>query len=123
MTWSGNYGWSPTGGAAAPECGTAQAVESFNGLLVAGGDFCDPFEPHLITWDGSTWSTLGSGMNGSVRALTIYDGHLMAAGSFTQADNKPASLIAEWSQPVAVEARSWGILKALFRTGAAADDQ
>lgn len=118
MTWDGSVTWTPTGDVWDPGCGSIFALEVFNGLLVAGGDFtgggCPP-DPYLVTWDGSAWSTLGSsGMNASVRDLIIYGGHLIAAGNFTQAGNKPASLIAEWSQPVPAEATSWGSIKARY---------
>ena len=46
-------------------------------------------------WSG--WSALGSGMNGSVSALTTWNGSLVAAGSFTTADGTPANCIARWT--------------------------
>ena len=46
--------------------------------LVVGGSF------GVSAWDGTSWSTLGATADtGVVYALTTYNGHLIAAGSFT----------------------------------------
>jgi len=39
----------------------------------------------FAAWDGSSWSALGSGMDGDVNALTVYDNKLTAAGYFNTA--------------------------------------
>jgi hypothetical protein len=43
------------------------------------------------------WSTLGTGLNGEVKAVTYYNGNLIAAGSFTTAGGVPANRIAMWN--------------------------
>ncbi len=65
-----------------------------NGHLVAGGAFFD----RVARWDGTAWSSLGSGMNNfAVRALTVLpDGHLVAGGDFTTAGGTSANRIARW---------------------------
>lgn len=46
----------------------------------------------------NTWSAIGSGMNGDVRALiTLPDGDVVAAGDFTVAGGVPASRIARYN--------------------------
>lgn len=74
--------------------------------LYAGGFFPnagDGFAAHRIAkWDGVDWAPLGLGMNGFVRALTVYDDglgageRLIAGGQFTTAGGDPALRIAAW---------------------------
>ena len=74
--------------------------------LFAGGFFPNAgsgFAAHRIArWDGVAWSPLGLGLNGFVRALTVYDDglgageRLIAAGQFTTAGGDPALRIASW---------------------------
>src|SRR5579863_8442604 len=47
--------------------------------------------------NAQTWSTLGSGTDGVLYALTIYNGNLYAGGNFTMAGGNSASNIAEWN--------------------------
>ena len=44
----------------------------------------------------NTWQPLGSGMNGTVSALTVYNAELIAGGSFTTAGGNSAFKIARW---------------------------
>jgi hypothetical protein len=56
----------------------------------------------IARWDGSTWTPLGTGMNGVVRALTVFDDAgpggpaLIAAGDFTSAGGVTVNRIAKW---------------------------
>ncbi|HEX2786837.1 MAG TPA: T9SS type A sorting domain-containing protein [Ignavibacteria bacterium] len=43
------------------------------------------------------WSALGTGLNGEVKAITYYNGNLIAAGSFTMAGGLSANRIAMWN--------------------------
>ncbi len=74
------------------------ALFPYGNLLVAGGFFqaIDSTAANMIaSWDGSTWSPLSTGMDGAVRALTIFNGNLIAGGSFTQAGGTgPITLLA-----------------------------
>ncbi|HEY3243013.1 MAG TPA: hypothetical protein VGM03_06635, partial [Phycisphaerae bacterium] len=82
-------------------------------VLMAGGDFTAagywPFSSdlnasHAARWDGRSWSALGSGLNGSVYALAIFDDDgdgphapaLHAGGSFTLSGDLAVSNIAKW---------------------------
>jgi len=46
--------------------------------------------------DDTFWTPLGSGMNGRVEALAVYDNKLMAGGDFTTAGGDSAYYIASW---------------------------
>jgi len=54
----------------------------------------------IVRWDGSAWSTVGSGIDGYVVALEVFDdgggAELYAAGSFTMAGGVSAENIARW---------------------------
>ena len=70
-------------------------------VLVVGGGFGvagNVLDSAIACWDPatSTWSTLGTGMNGAVSALAVLDGKLYAGGSFTTAGGVSASGIACW---------------------------
>ncbi|NIO09566.1 MAG: hypothetical protein GTO40_16815, partial [Deltaproteobacteria bacterium] len=67
--------------------------------LIAGGLFTAAGEVeanYIASWDGSSWSPLGSGVNRPVRALTVYDSKLIAGGKFTTAGGVTANGIASW---------------------------
>jgi len=50
----------------------------------------------IATWDGTSWSTFGTGLDGYVRTITPYKGNLYAGGGFTAAGGVPAAGIAKW---------------------------
>ena len=49
------------------------------------------------TTAGPAWLPLGSGMNGGVNALAVYNGQLIAGGWFTTAGGVSANCIAAWN--------------------------
>src|SRR5215207_5437996 len=75
--------------------------------LYAGGEFLSAggaSAAHVARWDGATWSTLGapgSGTNGPVATLQVFDDGsgpaLYAGGFFTSAGGIPAASIARWN--------------------------
>jgi hypothetical protein len=88
-------------GAAAPLL-PAEVAAAAPGLY-AGGTFTQAggiAVDHLATWSGSAWSGLGgasaAGPDGSVTALTVYDGDLIAGGSFLTAGGVRVNGIARW---------------------------
>ena len=98
--WNGKF-WSALGSG----MGTGLlALTAYNGELIAGGTFTTAGETlanRIARWDGTTWSPLGSGMEGGqyhtdVHALTVYNGELIAGGTFTIAGGTPANYIARW---------------------------
>ena len=50
---------------------------------------------YIAVWNGSTWSPLGSGMNGEVNALAVLGANLYVGGEFTAAGGKPSLYFAE----------------------------
>jgi len=72
--------------------------------LLAGGVFTTAgglAASRIASWNGTTWSPLGAGMNGIVQTLTVFDDHsvtgagLLAGGEFTSAPSGDAFL-ARW---------------------------
>ena len=53
----------------------------------------------IAEWNGTSWSAVGTGMNGGsgVYTLTVYNGNLIAGGTFTTAGGNPANRVAEWN--------------------------
>lgn len=50
----------------------------------------------IARWDGSRWTALGSGINGTVRALAVSGGDLYVGGIFAMAGGSPANCVARW---------------------------
>jgi PKD repeat protein len=46
----------------------------------------------IAMWDGTSWSTLGAGFNGTTFDITVYNGELYVVGAFTT----PVSFLAKW---------------------------
>ena len=84
--------------------GSGPALYAGGSFWTAGGATAD----NIAKWDGTSWSALGSGMNGPVRALTVFDDGsgpaLYAGGSFTSAGGVAANTIAKW------DGSSWSAL-------------
>ncbi len=81
--------------------GDIYAVAIFNGQIIVGGSFAyigkDRFN-YIAAWDGSSWSTLGSGLDGEVYSLIVYKDTLIAGGYFWATGDYMTSLscIAAW---------------------------
>jgi hypothetical protein len=63
------------------------SLTSFQGALIAGGRFTAAggvSAANVARWDGSSWSQLGEGLDGTVLALAVDDGQLYAGGEFTR---------------------------------------
>jgi hypothetical protein len=94
--------WSPLGS------GTPSytaALTTYNGNLIAGGYFNNVGGSNIASWNGSTWTALGSGMsvntaNSNPYAVVLsvieYNGELYAAGQFDTANGVPVNNIAKW---------------------------
>jgi len=80
--------------------------------LYVGGEFASisgvPSTQGVARWDGAHWTAVGTGVNGNVSALTIFDDGsgpaLVAGGSFTMAGGVPARRVAKW------DGRAWSPL-------------
>ena len=92
--------WSSLGGV----CGAngnvyAMAVDN-SGRLYIGGNFITAggiTANYVASWDGSTWASLGSGMNGIVNALAISGPDVYVGGSFNTAGGVTVNYIAKWN--------------------------
>jgi hypothetical protein len=94
-------GMGPPSSPSAPWTRAVFALTTYNGELIAGGDFetaggvtCNS----IARWNGADWQPLGAGMGGysSVYALTVYNGELIAGGDFTTAGGVTCNRIARW---------------------------
>jgi hypothetical protein len=84
--WDGLQ-WNPLGaGLPTP----ALALEEIDGVLYAGGNF------GVRAWNGSAWTTLGGGVNGTVRDFTVWGGRVMLVGEFTNAGGQDQAGVAAW---------------------------
>jgi hypothetical protein len=73
---------------------------SYRGGLIVGADFYEGFSNGIAAWDGSLWSTMGSGVDGAVRALAVYENKLIVGGEFSTAGGKASPYLAWWSPDV-----------------------
>lgn len=101
--------WSPSGWSALttgisslqpfPEV-NALALQT-NGHLVVGGTFSlagGVAGNNIARWDGTTWYTMGPGMNGAVHALAVMpNGDVVAGGEFTLIGGLTALRVARFS--------------------------
>lgn len=105
--WNGTT-WQPLAGGVG---GGVSALATYGGTLVVGGSFSDVDASLLpansiATWNGTAWQTLGTGMvlsdgvddsQGSVTALKVFGGDLIAAGTFNVAGGTPVKNVARWN--------------------------
>ena len=50
----------------------------------------------IAKWNGTQWSNLGAGFNGTVYSMTIYKNEIIVGGSFTESGGVPLNRIAKW---------------------------
>jgi len=102
--WDG-VNWTPlAGGCEGPVYALTQYDDGTGPALFVGGDFNyvdgNVLVKRVAKWDGATWSALGTGLNGEVRALTVFEENgsssLVVGGAFTQAAGSPAKRVARW---------------------------
>ncbi len=80
-------------------CYALTSLAVFHGELVAGGDFGIQEPPSIMgirRWDGSTWRSLGDGVDGPVQTMLAVGESLYVAGHFSTAGGAPAAGIALW---------------------------
>ena len=60
----------------------------------------DASAANIAMWDGSAWSTVGSGVDNQVRTLALdHSASLNVGGDFIAADGKPSRYVGRW-EPV-----------------------
>ena len=92
--------WISLGGIAGTDGYVSAAAVDASGNLFIGGWFAvagNVSANNIARWDGSSWSTLASGMNGEVDALAMSGTNLFAGGYFTTAGGVSANNIAQWN--------------------------
>lgn len=78
----------------------ASVVDGSGNLYIAGSFTAvgDVIATNIAKWDGSSWSAVGSGIEGYyVYALAVLGSDLYAGGWFATAGGRPASNIAKWN--------------------------
>ena len=77
----------------------ALAVDSVGNFYVGGAFIIGGHvqATNVAEWNGSSWSALGSGIDGSVSALAVSGTNLYAGGSFDAAGGVSATNIARWN--------------------------
>ena len=103
--WDGSS-WSTLAGGLDSEVMALASFDDGGGpALYAGGAFTHAMASgaavqRIARWDGTLWSALGTGMDGGVEALAVFDDGggpaLYAGGWFTSADGVAANRIARW---------------------------
>ncbi|MBX3377256.1 MAG: hypothetical protein KF678_09680 [Phycisphaeraceae bacterium] len=101
--WDGTS-WGPLG---AGVSGTICALTTFDPdgpgplpeYLIAGGLFSFAGgvpASRIAAWDGTSWTALGSGVNGEVLSLCVYQNQLYVGGYFTLAGGQASPFLARW---------------------------
>lgn len=76
-------------------------VDPTSNLLYLGGHFIEvggnPNCAGVAVYNGTAWSSLGTGVNSYVRAIHNYNGNVIVGGDFTTASSTPANKIAKWN--------------------------
>jgi hypothetical protein len=91
--------WISMGGLVGANGPVYAAVVDDSGSLYIGGEFTivgEVFANNLAKWNGSRWTSLGSGMDGIVVALAVLGNDLFAGGVFATAGGTTAYHIARW---------------------------
>ncbi|QNH62728.1 T9SS type A sorting domain-containing protein [Hymenobacter sediminicola] len=99
---AGDQNWQDAfGPSLGPDAEVRTTVVAPNGDVYIGGMFRNVGNVsanYLAKWDGTTWSSLGTGLNGAVYALAVDgNGNVYAGGNFTTAGGISASRIARWN--------------------------
>ncbi|MFH2095639.1 MAG: immunoglobulin domain-containing protein, partial [Bacteroidota bacterium] len=79
--------------------GIVRGIVSNGGNIYICGDFITAggvSSAYVASWDGNSWSALGTGMNGTVYCLLYDSGLLYAGGNFSTAGGVAASNLAVW---------------------------
>jgi hypothetical protein len=99
VRWNGGTpSWPPVGSGTADEFYLVHALLPWGTNLVAGGEAQTLPTPHrrIQIFNGAGWQPMATGVNGTVYALAVYHGDLIAGGEFTMAGSDSASYVARW---------------------------
>ncbi len=79
---------------------------SYNTLLYAGGWLTSSGSTpasHIASWNGTSWSALGTGTDNYVYAIADFNGDIYAGGTFLNAGSVTAHYVAHWVLPTAIQ--------------------
>jgi hypothetical protein len=124
--WDG-LAWHAMGDGMAGPGVAVRALTVYGDDLIAAGQFTSAggvAVNNIAAWNGKGWRPLGNGVLGSgpygntpVAALAVYNGMLIAGGSFTTAGGAPIQSIAQWDgsvwRPLANMPSSFGVVRSL----------
>jgi len=113
--WNGNS-WAVLGGGVTGQYYEVDALGSYNGQLIVGGEFDQAGSitaNNIASWYGNQWHTLGNGLtfpNYYVYVLAVqeYNGELYAGGDFDYAD----SIFAKGMAPIGIVYQEFRIVPA-----------
>ncbi|MBK9138252.1 MAG: hypothetical protein IPM17_05730 [Verrucomicrobia bacterium] len=98
--WDGNR-WTQLGDVSRDGWpGDVMALAGSGGDLYIGGSFTTVGQTaakNIAKWNGSGWSALGDGVDGTVHALAVSGTDLFAGGEFSMAGTVNAKCIAKWN--------------------------
>jgi hypothetical protein len=102
IRWDG-AGWNDVGGGVSGSLTNyvmyPHQMTVLNGMLYLVGNFqfAGSIEVNGIAgWDGTNWSALGDGFNGTVYGVGSFNNELYAGGDFTESDGTSLNRIAKW---------------------------
>ena len=106
--WSGGN-WSALNDATNGIIGTNNEIRSIafdeSNNLYVGGNFDTAggnSASRIATWNGSNWSTLGSGTSGFVQAILVTLDYIYVGGNFSLAGAETVNRIARWNRSTSV---------------------
>jgi hypothetical protein len=77
-----------------------EAVAEYHGEIYAAGNFRQANGTtvnYIARWDGSSWQSLGSGLDYTVHTMAVYNDELYVGGEFTNAGGVSVAYIAKWN--------------------------
>ncbi|MCH8905091.1 MAG: T9SS type A sorting domain-containing protein [Bacteroidetes bacterium] len=99
--WDGNN-WNNLGSGmtdCANVCSPVFAIDRYKGNIYIGGMIAelDGIQVNGIgKWDGTSWDSLGRGVDGYTTEFLVYNGYLYVIGTFDSAGNIAANSVAKW---------------------------
>ena len=93
-------GWDARFASLAPNGFVWSVASDSSGNMYVAGDFTSiggVSANRIAKWDGTRWSALGTGLNGSAYSISISGSNVIVGGSFTTAGGSSANRIARWN--------------------------
>ena len=77
------------------------AIEKYKGSLYVSGNFSHTdgtsLGRNIVMWDGKKWHRLGTGCDGAIDKMIVFNNELIVTGVFTYCDGVNAHHIAKWN--------------------------